>query len=186
MSLIPAFELGLWNAWILIVPLLVTWIFTITLMLKRGEKMPQFRRRKERILSNLLTLSIFVPFIYSIFLPLKLGTAWFYVGFLIYLVGMIFIITADLAFTTTPTDKPVTKWVYHFSRNPMDVGWLLIYLGIAVSCISWIYLLFAVIAIVAMRGMAIIEEAMCLGRYGKSYREYMNRTPRWIGIPKKR
>jgi len=29
-----------------------------------------------------------------------------------------------------------------------------------------------------------IEEAFTLGHYGKAYREYMNRTPRWIGIPK--
>ena len=29
-----------------------------------------------------------------------------------------------------------------------------------------------------------IEEAQCLGHYGAAYREYMDRTPRWIGIPK--
>ena len=29
-----------------------------------------------------------------------------------------------------------------------------------------------------------IEEAQCLGHYGGAYREYMDRTPRWIGIPK--
>jgi len=28
-----------------------------------------------------------------------------------------------------------------------------------------------------------VEEAECLGHYGAAYREYMNRTPRWIGIP---
>jgi protein-S-isoprenylcysteine O-methyltransferase Ste14 len=30
------------------------------------------------------------------------------------------------------------------------------------------------------------EEAITLGHYGKAYKEYMNRTPKWIGIPKKR
>ena len=29
-----------------------------------------------------------------------------------------------------------------------------------------------------------MEEAFCLGHYGAAYREYMNKTPRWIGIPK--
>jgi len=29
-----------------------------------------------------------------------------------------------------------------------------------------------------------MEEACTLGHYGKVYREYMNRTPRWIGILK--
>jgi protein-S-isoprenylcysteine O-methyltransferase Ste14 len=31
-----------------------------------------------------------------------------------------------------------------------------------------------------------IEEAQCLWHYGAAYREYKNRTPRWIGIPKSR
>jgi len=29
-----------------------------------------------------------------------------------------------------------------------------------------------------------VEEAQCLGHYGATYKEYLNRTPRWIGIPK--
>jgi protein-S-isoprenylcysteine O-methyltransferase Ste14 len=29
-----------------------------------------------------------------------------------------------------------------------------------------------------------IEEAQCLGHYGEAYREYLNRTPRWLGISK--
>ena len=29
------------------------------------------------------------------------------------------------------------------------------------------------------------EEAMTLGKYGKIYKKYMKRTPKWIGIPKK-
>jgi len=31
---------------------------------------------------------------------------------------------------------------------------------------------------------AIPEERFCLKQYGKAYEEYMNRTPRWLGIPK--
>jgi protein-S-isoprenylcysteine O-methyltransferase Ste14 len=29
-----------------------------------------------------------------------------------------------------------------------------------------------------------LEEAECLGHFGAAYREYMNRTPRWLGVPK--
>jgi protein-S-isoprenylcysteine O-methyltransferase Ste14 len=29
-----------------------------------------------------------------------------------------------------------------------------------------------------------LEEQGCLKHYGDVYREYMNRTPRWIGIPR--
>jgi protein-S-isoprenylcysteine O-methyltransferase Ste14 len=29
-----------------------------------------------------------------------------------------------------------------------------------------------------------VEERFLLEKYGESYREYMERTPRWIGVPK--
>jgi len=29
------------------------------------------------------------------------------------------------------------------------------------------------------------EEQACLNKYGDAYREYMNRTPRWLGMPGK-
>jgi len=32
----------------------------------------------------------------------------------------------------------------------------------------------------------VAEERGCLETYGDEYKEYMNRTPRWIGIPKSR
>jgi len=28
------------------------------------------------------------------------------------------------------------------------------------------------------------EERMCLEKYGDVYREYMEKTPRWLGLPK--
>jgi protein-S-isoprenylcysteine O-methyltransferase Ste14 len=28
------------------------------------------------------------------------------------------------------------------------------------------------------------EERGCLEKYGEAYRQYMNRTPRWIGLPR--
>jgi len=44
--------------------------------------------------------------------------------------------------------------------------------------------LYSIILIILMNILAIPEERFCLEKYGDAYREYMNRTPRWIGIPK--
>ena len=33
---------------------------------------------------------------------------------------------------------------------------------------------------------AFAEERGCLETYGEEYREYLDKTPRWIGIPKSR
>jgi protein-S-isoprenylcysteine O-methyltransferase Ste14 len=38
--------------------------------------------------------------------------------------------------------------------------------------------------IAAMWAVVLVEERTCLEKYGDTYREYMNRTHRWIGLPK--
>ena len=87
-------------------------------------------------------------------------------------------------FATTPLDKPVTKGLYRFSRNPMFIGFFLVYLGVAIACISWAYLLMTVLFIVIVNYMSPFEEAITLGHYGAAYEQYMKKTPKWIGLPK--
>ena len=184
MSLLPAFELGLWNAWIFILPFLLTWL---SFMAVNREKMGEERLpEKEKKFSIIFQVTLFGSWIYSVFLPLQLGTSWFYAGLAVYLAGMIFFAAAALVFTATPKGRVVTKGVYLISRNPMYVGGFLMYIGIAIACVSWIFLLSAIVFITIMRRLVVFEEAFCLGKFGKAYREHMNRTPRWIGITKPR
>jgi protein-S-isoprenylcysteine O-methyltransferase Ste14 len=105
-------------------------------------------------------------------------------GLLVYLAGCILIVITMINFATTPINKAVTKGVYHYSRNPMFIAWFLIYFGIVIACISWIYLVITLLFILIMVYLSPFEEAITLGHYGKAYKEYMERTPRWIGIPK--
>ena len=91
---------------------------------------------------------------------------------------------ATLNFATTSVDKPVTKGVYAFSRNPMYVGESLINIGISIVCLSWIFFLVAVVVVILEHNVVVSEERFCLKKYGATYREYMDRTPRWIGTPK--
>jgi len=186
MSFIPDFELGLWNAWILIIPLIVFWIFSVKFLF--SKRMPEAAppsEKKNKILSYLLVIIMFVSFIYSLFMPLKLVTIWFYTGLVVYLVGLVLIAITMINFATTPMNKPVTKGVYHYSRNPMFIGWFVLYFGIAIACISWIYIIIIVLFILIIAYLSPFEEEITLEHYGKAYKEYMERTPKWIGIPKK-
>ena len=185
MSLIPAFEIGLWNAWILIIPLIIYWFSGIKFLFsKRISETPSLKRRKDKIISQILVVAMFFSFFYSIFLPLKLETIWFYIGLLVYLAGIIFITLTMIDFATTPIDKPVTKGVYRYSRNPMFIGFFLVYAGIAIACISWAYMVLTILFILMVHYLSPFEEAITLEHYGKVYKEYMKRTPKWIGIPK--
>jgi protein-S-isoprenylcysteine O-methyltransferase Ste14 len=126
----------------------------------------------------------FAAVIYSIFLPLKLATIWFYTGLPITLIGLATLSYVMINWANTPPGKPVTKGLYRYSRHPMYVTEVLFLLGVSIASASWIFLLFPIIIAAGAAYFIKMEEAFCLGHYGAAYREYMNKTPRWIGIPK--
>jgi protein-S-isoprenylcysteine O-methyltransferase Ste14 len=184
-SLIPAFELGLWNAWIFILPIIIIFYLILPKIFgKRGSGEDLGLIKKEKILSIIYLSIVFASYAYTIFLPLKLGTIWFYAGLLVYLLGMFIENLAMLSFYTTPVEKPVTKGVYSISRNPQYVGDFFINISISIACLSWIFLLVAIVNLLLLRNFVVAEEHFLLDKYGNAYRDYMNRTPRWIGIPK--
>jgi len=184
MSLIPDFELGLWNAWIFILPFLIFSVIGYRILGKRESGGFSGHTRKEKKLESIGMVIIFAFWAYSVFLPLKLGTFWFYAGLFVYLVSMLVVILALLSFHTTPVGKPVTKGIYRISRHPMYVGEILIDISLSIACLSWIFLLLAIVEVFLESYIVTAEERICLNQYGAAYREYMNRTPRWIGIPK--
>ena len=119
------------------------------------------------------------------FLPLHLGTLWFYIGLPIALVGVVTYIMVVVTWATTPIDKePLTKGLYRYSRHPMYITQLMMFIGVSVASASWLFLLFSIIYTALSFVFAIPEERYCLNKYGDAYRRYMNRTPRWIGMPK--
>jgi protein-S-isoprenylcysteine O-methyltransferase Ste14 len=66
----------------------------------------------------------------------------------------------------------------------MYIGEVLIYISVSIVCLSWIFLLLAIVAVILESYVVTAEERICLNQYGDAYSEYMDRTPRWIGIPK--
>jgi protein-S-isoprenylcysteine O-methyltransferase Ste14 len=193
MSAIPAFEIGLWNAWILTVLMLAAAFVPLYIdndkVQKRCEGEPAGSEldRSTRM-AHVITHMVIMPLglLYSIFLPLKLGTAWFFAGLPIYLLGLAMVLMSAMSFSSARLGEPMSKGVYAISRHPGYFGFFLGYVGIGIACASWVFLLSAVAWIVAWHFGVIEEERILLDRYGDAYREYTNRTPRWIGFPRKR
>jgi len=185
-SLIPALELGLWNAWILIIPILIISFSDMRATASRESgKAGDFQlTRKENRLMYAVFLPMVVSWVYTVFLPLQLGTAWLYSGLIICLFGMVFTSVAIFNFATSPKEKVVTKGLYRFTRNPTYIGIILMQIGLGIACSSWLYLLLTVVLMIMFNAVLPSEERYCLYRFGDDYREYKNRTPRWIGIPK--
>ena len=184
MSLVPAFKLGLLNAWILTLPLIIGSLFVAKILVKRESGESPDLTTREKAVFTAHHIVFLASIAYSIFLPLKLGTLWFLGGLLIYVPGILIEVLALLSFNNTSVDKPVTEGVYSISRHPMYVGDFLFNIGISMCCLCWIFLLVAIIAAILEREIAIVEERWCLEKYGDAYREYIKRMPKWIGLPK--
>jgi len=57
-------------------------------------------------------------------------------------------------------------------------------IGVGIACASWLFLLLSIASVLFAIRFVGMEERWCLEKYGDAYREYMKRTPRYIGIPK--
>jgi protein-S-isoprenylcysteine O-methyltransferase Ste14 len=96
---------------------------------------------------------------------------------------MIFAFVAAVNLINTPTNRPATNGLYRISRNPIYLGTFLIFFSVGIACASWLFLLLIAVFVALQDILIAPEERWCLEKYGDAYREYMNKTPRWIGIP---
>lgn len=191
MTLVPAFEIGLWNAWILWVVMFVAMMVPDFFMSReakeRTKRATQFAPvtgiKKAMVYSTHMVIMPAAA-IYSIFLPLKIGTAWLYVGLPIFALAIAMTVMITVSFAATPADKPVTKGFYRISRNPIYLSAALMYLGMGIASASWVLMLCAVLWIVFLNLAIPAEERSLLEKYGNAYRNYTKKTPRWIGIPR--
>ncbi|MBN1176600.1 MAG: isoprenylcysteine carboxylmethyltransferase family protein [Dehalococcoidales bacterium] len=188
MSWIPAFDIGLWNAWWFMCVYPLQWLVVLVVpkhIAERTSHAPEIiRNRRDRIMSFLTQGFWIGATLYSIFLPLHTGMAWFYVGLGVFIIGLVILVSASLSVARTKTNEPFHTGIYRFSRHPMYLSMIVVYTGVSIAAASWLFLLITIITFFLQRFQMIKEEQYCLKQYGDSYREYMDRTPRWIGIPK--
>jgi protein-S-isoprenylcysteine O-methyltransferase Ste14 len=182
----PDFEIGVWNVWLLMLPLFL--IPAIMSPIKKGlfkktESTAGFSKREKRVFM-LSKVVLALIFLYSIFLPLRLGTLWFYIGLPISLLGIAMYIIVSVNIANTPVNIPVTKGLYRYSRHPMYMASIPALIGGGIASASWLFLLLSVLFAVTHLMNGICEERICLVAYGSLYQNYLARTPRWIGIPK--
>ena len=80
-----------------------------------------------------------------------------------------------------PATALVTDGPFRFSRNPMYLGFLLTYLGLALGLNSPVALLLALPCMVVMTwGVVLREERYLEGKFGQPYRDYKARVRRWL------
>jgi protein-S-isoprenylcysteine O-methyltransferase Ste14 len=79
----------------------------------------------------------------------------------------------------------MTGGPYALSRNPMYVGELSLWLGLAILYGSPVVLAGFAVWVAVMRRLVIREELGLEAEYGDLYLRYKTHVPRWIGLPRR-
>ena len=193
MSLRPTFEIGVWNAWLFMLAFVILHMGAIVVsailgddamtVIKRSvSSAPNLNVNKYYVYARVLVFLLILA--YSIFLPLKLGTGWLYVGIAVFLTGLTIYEVACALWARATPDVPITKGPYTFSRHPIYLSMFIMLFGAAIAAASWLGLIPIIVLFLLSRSIAIEEEQFCTKVYGDSYFEYMKRTPRWVGLPR--
>jgi protein-S-isoprenylcysteine O-methyltransferase Ste14 len=76
--------------------------------------------------------------------------------------------------------QPAENGPYRVSRNPQWLGLFFVLLGSAISVGVWLYIGLVVLVGIIYHKQILDEEKACIKKYGDSYREYMERIPRYF------
>jgi protein-S-isoprenylcysteine O-methyltransferase Ste14 len=80
-----------------------------------------------------------------------------------------------------PSTALVTTGPYAVTRNPIYIGFVLAYFGLAVMLTSlWVLVLLIPVLFVLQRGVVEREEAYLERQFGEAFRKYKARVPRWL------
>jgi protein-S-isoprenylcysteine O-methyltransferase Ste14 len=109
-------------------------------------------------------------------------------GVVVVMLGLVPFILAFINFGTswrigidrkTP-GQLVTAGIFSITRNPIYVGFILFFSGIFFINGTWFFLIFAVLAVVAIHFQILREEEFLRKQYGQSYEEYSRRVARYL------
>jgi protein-S-isoprenylcysteine O-methyltransferase Ste14 len=122
-------------------------------------------------------------------LPLVVPPVLQTIGFLLVTLGFLLGIAALIAFRRARTmRKPddsgtplITSGMYRFTRNPVNLGFLLMEIGIPLNAGSYWGILLAPIMVILFNRLVIEpEEEYLIHKFGDDYRRYRSKVKRWI------
>lgn len=121
--------------------------------------------------------------VYSHYLLKVLGMIFLFIGIslFIYCSRLFLIFGKGTPVPVEPPKKLVVNGLYKYTRNPIYLGYFMIFLGEFLFFGQFLLLIYFFLAIIGINIYVIFhEEPILKKRFGKSYEEYLKKIPRWI------
>jgi protein-S-isoprenylcysteine O-methyltransferase Ste14 len=181
MSYYTELHIGLWNAWIGSLLILLTMMVTTMNkeLAKRMMDMSWYTPRDKRAAMTSM-IFMYAMMIFTIWVPLKIGTPWFYIGLCLFIIGFVGNAIATHNYATTPKDEAIRKGMYRISRNPLYLCFSVMFLGLILASLSLPLLVIWMIYNIMTHFVILGEERYCLETYGESYNDYMKKVQRYF------
>lgn len=183
MAFYPALVFSMLNGFLLIIPMLGL-RFGLPAIIRKESLAELAFFPPVRGLEKLALKTYFITNTFLIFSPImaaiQLNTSFAIFGLAIYSFGIIVMTFSLVNFSRTAKIK--RSGIYRFSRNPMCIGYFLVYIGMALLIASWLHLFLTVIYQIAVHGLILSEERWCLEKFGEEYQDYLENVPRYYLI----
>jgi protein-S-isoprenylcysteine O-methyltransferase Ste14 len=182
MEIYPTITFTVLNGFLLIIPLLGLRFGLPALI--RKEALSELDHFPPVIGFERIALKVyFITNTFLIFSPLlahiRGGSIFSWIGWGIYAIGVLLLAVSLLNFSTSAGGLTRTG-VYRLSRNPMYVGYFLIFIGIALLIGSWFHLAVTLIYQVAVHFLILSEERWCQATFGEELKEYKRKVRRYL------
>ncbi len=183
MNLFPDIGFRLLNGWIYFAFYMIVFIITMSTCSKDVRKRLYDRsswdRKTKRITALGKTFS-FVNIIMILFGALQIGNIEFFIGNLVYLIGLSLLVISILNYRNAPSGKPIINGLYKISRNPQMISLYILFTGMILTIGSWINLNFLFVSIICSHFSILGEEKALIEQYGESYINYNSQVPRYF------
>lgn len=171
------------NAFTLVVPLLLirfALLATINpVAIKETAKFAPLIGR-EKIFYYMYQLTTIILIVYPLFLRIHFNYNINYLGFGIYLTGLLVLLFSLVDFAKPSQNTLRVNGIYRYSRNPMYLGYFFFFLGCVLITQSVYLLLTLILFQLSTHFIILSEERWCEEYFGREYEKYKQKVRRYI------
>lgn len=176
------FNFSIENGWILSLIFLLISYVPMIFGGKGAKRLVNFSwmNKRGKVLSFIILMLFLLIVILPIFNRITNNEISIIIGFILYAIGAIGIITSYINYFTTPLNQLIVRGMYRMSRNPIYVFTLISFIGIAVLCESFLLGFLFLIYSIIQHPIIKEEERFCENNFGEEYEIYKKHTRRYL------